>query len=116
MQQAAFIADLPPDEQITVDAWIDDGVLTQLGYDLASADGGAPAGTFLLMNIGEFTGSVEAPDEATPFDLFEVIGGFLGAHYGRRLSPGALRAVIVVVGLIGSTAAIAKVFGASRMM
>ncbi|WP_193048594.1 sulfite exporter TauE/SafE family protein [Mycolicibacterium baixiangningiae] len=30
-----------------------------------------------------------------------LIGGFLGAHYGRRLSPGALRAVIVVVGLIG---------------
>ena len=30
-----------------------------------------------------------------------LIGGFLGAHYGRRLSPVALRAVIVVVGLIG---------------
>jgi uncharacterized protein len=30
-----------------------------------------------------------------------LLGGFLGAHYGRRLSPTALRAVIVVVGLIG---------------
>jgi uncharacterized membrane protein YfcA len=30
-----------------------------------------------------------------------LVGGFLGAHYGRRLSPNALRAVIVVVGLIG---------------
>lgn len=30
-----------------------------------------------------------------------LIGGFLGAHYGRRLSPNALRAAIVVVGLIG---------------
>lgn len=30
-----------------------------------------------------------------------LIGGFLGAHYGRRLSPNALRAIIVVVGLIG---------------
>ena len=30
-----------------------------------------------------------------------LIGGFLGAHYGRRLSPNALRAVIVVVGMIG---------------
>jgi len=30
-----------------------------------------------------------------------LAGGFLGAHYGRRLSPGVLRAVIVVVGLIG---------------
>lgn len=30
-----------------------------------------------------------------------LIGGWLGARYGRRLSPAALRAVIVVVGLIG---------------
>ncbi|BBY08644.1 sulfite exporter TauE/SafE family protein [Mycobacterium noviomagense] len=30
-----------------------------------------------------------------------LIGGFLGAHYGRRLSPSTLRAAIVVVGLIG---------------
>jgi len=30
-----------------------------------------------------------------------LTGGFLGAHYGRRLSPAVLRAVIVVVGLIG---------------
>ncbi|MBU3749307.1 MAG: sulfite exporter TauE/SafE family protein [Mycobacterium sp.] len=30
-----------------------------------------------------------------------LIGGWLGAHYGRRLSATALRVVIVVVGLIG---------------
>ncbi len=30
-----------------------------------------------------------------------LIGGWIGGHYGRRLSPAALRAVIVVVGLIG---------------
>jgi uncharacterized membrane protein YfcA len=30
-----------------------------------------------------------------------LFGGFLGAHYGRRLSPNALRVIIVVVGLIG---------------
>ncbi|MET0454236.1 MAG: sulfite exporter TauE/SafE family protein [Mycobacterium sp.] len=30
-----------------------------------------------------------------------LLGGFLGAHYGRRLSPTALRVVIVLVGLIG---------------
>jgi uncharacterized membrane protein YfcA len=30
-----------------------------------------------------------------------LVGGFLGAHYGRRLPANALRAVIVVVGLIG---------------
>ena len=30
-----------------------------------------------------------------------LVGGWAGARYGRRLSPGALRIVIVVVGLIG---------------
>lgn len=30
-----------------------------------------------------------------------LVGGLLGAYYGRRLSPNALRAVIVVIGLIG---------------
>jgi len=30
-----------------------------------------------------------------------LVGGWLGARYGRRLSPTALRATIVVVGLIG---------------
>ncbi|CAN5810135.1 sulfite exporter TauE/SafE family protein [soil metagenome] len=30
-----------------------------------------------------------------------LIGGWLGSRYGRRLSPGVLRALIVVVGLIG---------------
>ncbi|MDT5225829.1 MAG: uncharacterized protein QOG19_3236, partial [Mycobacterium sp.] len=29
------------------------------------------------------------------------IGGLIGARYGRRLSPNALRATIVAVGLIG---------------
>jgi hypothetical protein len=30
-----------------------------------------------------------------------LIGGWLGARYGRQLSPNALRAIIVLVGLIG---------------
>jgi uncharacterized membrane protein YfcA len=30
-----------------------------------------------------------------------LVGGVIGARYGRRLSPNALRATIVVVGLIG---------------
>ncbi|OBK41785.1 hypothetical protein A5657_08475 [Mycobacterium kubicae] len=29
------------------------------------------------------------------------VGGLLGARYGRRLSPNALRATIVLVGAIG---------------
>lgn len=30
-----------------------------------------------------------------------LIGGWVGAHYGRRLQPNVLRAAIVVVGLVG---------------
>ena len=30
-----------------------------------------------------------------------LVGGWVGARYGRRLSPNALRGAIVVVGLIG---------------
>ena len=30
-----------------------------------------------------------------------LIGGFLGAHYGRRMSPNVLRTAIVVIGLVG---------------
>ena len=30
-----------------------------------------------------------------------LVGGWVGARYGRRLSPNVLRTVIVVVGLIG---------------
>jgi uncharacterized protein len=30
-----------------------------------------------------------------------LVGGFIGARYGRRLSPNALRSTIVVVGLLG---------------
>lgn len=30
-----------------------------------------------------------------------LVGGLIGAHYGRRLPPNALRATIVVVGMIG---------------
>ena len=33
--------------------------------------------------------------------LGSLVDGFLGAHYGRRLSLNMLRAVIAVVGLIG---------------
>jgi uncharacterized protein len=33
--------------------------------------------------------------------LGSLLGGWLGARYGRRLSPNALRAAIVIVGLIG---------------
>ena len=37
-----------------------------------------------------------------------IIGGYLGAHFGRRLSPTALRVCLVLVGL---TAAVQLLMG-----
>jgi hypothetical protein len=81
--------EIPSDEQVVLDAWIDDGVLAQVGFDLSTieeADGdGAPEGTYILLGIAEFTGTIEAPDEATEFDLFGLVGGFMG---GMGAEPG----------------------------
>ena len=56
-------------------------------------------------NIGvvdkRFFQGLPSPAAAGLIAVGSLIGGFLGAHYGRRLSPSALRAVIVVVGSIG---------------
>ena len=39
-----------------------------------------------------------------------LVGGFIGARVGRRLSPGWLRAVIVVLGLVALANMVAKLF------
>jgi uncharacterized protein (DUF433 family) len=54
--------------------------------------GGKPCIRGLRITVGPVVGLIA---------VGSLVGGWLGAHYGRRLSPGALRAVIVVVGLIG---------------
>lgn len=61
----------------------------------------------LVVNIvAALAYTVVAPDRiswsvAGLIAIGSLIGGWLGAHYGRRLSPNALRAAIVVVGLVG---------------
>ncbi|MEY8016987.1 sulfite exporter TauE/SafE family protein [Mycobacterium servetii] len=63
--------------------------------------------TTLLVNIVAALGyTLAAPDRiswpvAGLIAAGSLVGGSLGARYGRRLSPDALRATIVVVGLIG---------------
>lgn len=61
----------------------------------------------LLVNVVAATGYVLVAFGRIDWPVAGLIavgslaGGWLGARYGRRLSPTALRAVIVVVGLIG---------------
>ncbi len=74
------------DEPVDIDFWIDGGELSQIGFDLsalAEEDGeGAPEGTFLLVSIDEFSGSVTAPDESTEVDLFAIFGTLMGGGLG----------------------------------
>ncbi|MEX0834686.1 MAG: hypothetical protein WD010_01245 [Nitriliruptor sp.] len=81
------------DEPVEIDLWIADGRLSQLGFDLsalAEDEGeGAPEGTFLLVAIDEFDGSVTAPDESTEVDLFAIFGTLMGGGLGG-MDAGAL--------------------------
>lgn len=71
--------DLPDDLTVAVDLWLDGGEVSQMGLDLSQfdEDGEVPPDTFLLIGLSEFTGEVEAPADAEPFDLFGLISGFL---------------------------------------
>jgi hypothetical protein len=80
-----FDPDEVGDDPVTVDVWLDRGRLSQVGVDLANLaeDGdGAPEGTFLLVRVEEFGGSVDAPSEATEVDLLQVFGQLLGGGFG----------------------------------
>lgn len=71
------------DDPVHIDFWLDGGELSQVGFDLGQlGDDGAPEGTYILVAIEEFTGSVEAPDDATQVDLMEVLGGLFGGPGG----------------------------------
>lgn len=78
------------DEPVTLDFWIADGRLSQVGVDLAEADdtGETPEGTYVLAAIAEFDGTVEAPAESTRIDLFAIMGNFLGGAMGGDLEGG----------------------------
>ena len=74
-----------PDQDISVDVWIDGGNLTQAELDLTQmadlGDSELPEGVEQLafrIGIEEFTGGVEAPDGATEVDLMQIFSGLMG--------------------------------------
>ena len=75
--------DLSDDAVVTLDAWIADGVLRQIALDLTSVDEEMQLDgeVWLVVAMEEFTGSVAAPDEATTFDVFSLVGAFLGGGF-----------------------------------
>lgn len=89
---AGTLGELPTDagsdREIDVDLWLDDGELRQVGFELSQLeDTEAPEDTWLLIAVEEFTGSVDAPDDVTQVDLFEVVGGLFGGG-GSAGEPG----------------------------
>jgi hypothetical protein len=81
---AGELDELPADATITFDAWISGGELTQIALDLAALDdaGEIEGELLLVVGIAEFTGSIDAPDEAARVDLFGLLGGFMGGLGG----------------------------------
>jgi hypothetical protein len=92
-EDLGFDPDEVGDDPVAVDVWLDRGRLSQVGFDLASLaeDGdGAPEGTFLLVRVEEFGGTVDAPSEATEVDLMQVFGQLLeGGLSGAPGTDGA---------------------------
>lgn len=86
-----------PDEDISIDVWIDGGDLTQAEIDLAQmADIGEselPEGVEQLafrIGVEEFTDSVEAPDGAIEVDLMQIFSGLMGSIPGTDGGSGSV--------------------------
>jgi hypothetical protein len=85
-----------PDENLRLDTWVEDGQLTQVALDFkqfANYEGADPipegADKFaLILGLEEFTGDVQAPDDATQVDLSQVMQSFLGTGLGTDTAPG----------------------------
>jgi hypothetical protein len=85
-----------PNEDLRIDTWVEDGRLTQVALDFkqfANYEGADPipegADKFaLILGLEEFTGDVQAPDDATQVDLSQVMQSFLGTGLGTNTAPG----------------------------
>ncbi|MCC5950126.1 MAG: hypothetical protein JJT89_16875 [Nitriliruptoraceae bacterium] len=72
------------DEDITIDLWVDGGELTQFGVDLQTLDdeGELDGEVLILVTVAEFTGTIDAPADATEFDVLQLVGAFFGGMGG----------------------------------
>ena len=84
-----------PDEEIDVDAWVEDGRLSQIELDLTQfkdfPDAEFPEGVDQLairLTLDEFTGGVEAPADAVEVDINTLLQGFMGSMGGSSGTGG----------------------------
>lgn len=74
-----------PDKDVRFDAWVSDGQISQLLFDFTQfgdwegADMPEGLENFgILLELEEFDGSIEAPDDATNVDMQQLMQGFMG--------------------------------------
>lgn len=83
-----------PDQEIRVDFWVEDDQIRRILFDIAQfrdwEDATLPKGVdrlAILVDLGEFTDTVEAPDAAASVDAQQLLQGVLGPATGMG-SPG----------------------------
>ena len=87
-------ADEVPDEDVSIDTWVDGDRLTQVQLDLTQfrdfPEAEFPEGVdqfAIPIGLEEFGGGVEAPDGATEVDINQIMQGIFGAGLGG--APGS---------------------------
>jgi len=78
-----------PDENVSIDTWVDGDRLTQVQLDLTQfkdfPEAEFPEGVdqfAITVGLEEFGGGVEAPDDATEVDINQIMQGIFGAGLG----------------------------------
>ncbi len=77
-----------PDEELTLDFWVADDRVTQVGFDfiqlaaIAGEDAPSIDSFGVLVELDEFDGDVEAPDDFVEVDLAALLQGFMGGLGG----------------------------------
>jgi hypothetical protein len=84
-----------PDEDITLDTWVEDGRLTQIELDMTQfkefPDSDFPEGVnnfAIRLGLEEFTGGVEAPSGAAEVDVNAIMQGLMSG-FGQAGTSGA---------------------------
>jgi hypothetical protein len=88
-QLGAVDASEIPDEEVSVDFWVNDGSLTQIQFDFLQlaglGDEEIPDGVDALglrLEIDDFSGGVEVPSGATEVDVAQLLQTFMGGLSG----------------------------------
>ena len=75
-------SDIPSDEQVSLDVWVDGGEVSQIALDIASYADDLEGELLFVVAMEEYTGGIDAPTDVTTVDLFQIVGQFMGGLGG----------------------------------